>query len=284
MARKRQHIDCGTGGGGYQGNRCPPSRAKKRCGKKKTNKKCAVGVDNPQNWAFWKAGIVEFLATYFLIFVIGMSSSIWIGIDSWAVLVGTAIAFGFAFAITVAFAAPISGAYIHPALTLVGVFMGNVGFLRALFYILVQLLASIVAYAHLMWILAPLAFASSLPVLATGVSTAAGLATEGIATVFFTLFMLHISSGYGSMVLGTKCGLKTYASYNWLAGLALAAAAMFTVLITGASINPWRHLAAAIFIGFASDFWIYQVTGWIGVFVGYLIYLLFTAPKGQSLF
>ena len=203
-----------------------------------------------------KALIAEFVGTLTLIYIGAgsIASSFIVGVQS--SLVGIALAHGLAIAVMVSATAGISGGHLNPAVT-IGLFAAKkIDGQTAIQYVVAQCLGAIVG-AILLIVTVPPAIVSATrlgtPVLGLGVKPFMGLMTEIILT-FFLVFAV-----YGTAV--SKHAPK-------LGGLFIGLTVTFDILVggplTGAAMNPARHLGPALISGTLDNFWIY----WVGPIIG----------------
>jgi aquaporin Z len=189
----------------------------------------------------------ELAGTFALVFA-GCGSAVFDG--SKIGPLGVALAFGLAVLAMVYSLGPISGCHINPAVTIGLALSGTFGWRHVPGYIAAQLIGGILAAAALFLIAhdrpgfnpAVTGFAANGYGLHSpgpgnyGVLAAFG--TEGIRTALLVLTVL------GSTGAGAKTDLAGFAI-----GLVVTAALLVGIPITGASINPARSLAPALFVG-----------------------------------
>jgi len=206
-----------------------------------------------------KALLAEFIATFALTFIgVGAIAVNYIS-GGQSGLVGIALAHGLTIAVMVAAIGGISGAHINPAVT-IGLFVTQkIDALNTIGYIISQCFGAITA-AVLLKICIPasalLAVGMGTPALGTGVSVTMGLVTEIILT-FFLMFVI-----YGTAV--DKRGMKP-------AGLFIGLTVTLDILmggpISGAAMNPARHLGPALLGGGLQNLWFY----WVGPIAGAIL-------------
>lgn len=211
-----------------------------------------------------KALIAEFIATFALIFI-GAGS---IAVDHYTGggtgIVGIALAHGLTIAAMVAATAAVSGAHINPAVTIALFVTKKIDSINAIGYIIAQCAGAIVG-ALAIKICVPaasvLAVNVGTPALAADVSIASGLITEIILT-FFLMFVI-----YGSAV--DKRGTPLAALFI---GLTVTLDIFVGGPLTGAAMNPARHLGPAIVAGDFTNLWLYWVGPVIGAVLAALVY------------
>ena len=200
--------------------------------------------------------IAEFIGTFTLVFIgIGaIASSSMPGVQSG--LVGVALAHGLALACMISATAAISGGHLNPAVTIGLLAAKKINVATAIRYVIAQCIGAIVA-AALIKICIPQDILTAVnlgtPSLGTNVTPIMGLITEIILT-FFLVFAV-----YGTAV--SKHAPK-------MGGLFIGLTVTFDILmggpITGAAMNPARHLGPALVGGNLSHLWIY----WVGPIIG----------------
>ena len=203
-----------------------------------------------------KALIAEFIGTFALVFI-GVGA---IACDFYnggqTGLLGIAFAHGLTIAVMVAALAGVSGAHFNPAVT-AGLFITKkIDGLNSIGYIIAQCLGGIVAAGLIkMCIPAPIlkAVGMGTPAIGAGISVGMALVTEIVLT-FFLVFVI-----YGTAV--DKRGMQP-------AGLFIGLTIVLDILcggpISGAAMNPARHLGPALLGGGLQHIWIY----WVGPIIG----------------
>ena len=218
--------------------------------------------------------IAEFVGTFALIFIGAGAGALGIG-----GLVGVAFAHGL---VIVAFAyayGHISGTHLNPAVTIGLLVGGQIEAVRAVGYIVVQVLGGIAGAMALRFIgggagadagLGATVLADALPIgqAIITITPAAGVLVEAILTFFLvnTIFNAAVSGKAGNM-----------------AGLAIGMTLIFCILmggpLTGASLNPARTLGPAVVTGNYADLWVYLVGPVAGAVVAALLYRGALAPE-----
>ena len=200
--------------------------------------------------------IAEFVGTFTLVFIgVGaIASSSLAGVQSG--LVGIALAHGLALGVMITATAAISGGHLTPAVTLGLLAVKKINVSTAVQYVLAQCIGAIVAAALIKGVVpADVLTAVNLgtPSLGSGVTPTMGLLIEIILT-FFLMFAV-----YGTAV--SKHAPK-------MGGLFIGLTVTFDILmggpLTGAAMNPARHLGPALVSGNLTNIWIY----WVGPVIG----------------
>lgn len=212
----------------------------------------------------FKACVAEFIGTFTLIFV-GVGAIAANQITGGASgLTGIAFAHGLAIAVMVSATMAISGGQLNPAVT-VGVFVAKkLGGAQAIAHIISQCLGAIVAA-----IFVKLAISSEVldaihmgtPALGQGVSAFQGLVVEAVLT-FFLVFV----------VLLTAVDPRAPKVGGLFIGLTVTLDILMGGPLTGAAMNPARHLGPALLGGGMGETWIYWVGPVLGGVVAGLIY------------
>ena len=199
--------------------------------------------------------VAEFLGTFALVFI-GAGAVVMSG-TAGSGLVGVALAHGVVLAVMVSVLAHISGAHFNPAVTVAVWVVRKIDTVRALLYIVTQLVAGIMAALALRWVLPeglwnPDGAGASLG--NTTVNFSLGMTeTRGVVLEAFLTFFLVIAI-FGTAVDDRGPFAKT-------AGLTIGLVLVFDILmggpLTGASMNPARTLGPAVATGDFSDLWVY---------------------------
>lgn len=214
--------------------------------------------------------VAEFIGTFTLIFA-GVGA-IAIGAD----LVGVALAHGIALAVMITAVAAVSGGHLNPAVTIGLWAAGKFPAGNILGYLIAQVAGAFVA-AVLIKLCLPAATAvagTGTPALAAGVGVGSAILLEAVLT-FFLVFT----------VLGTAVDKRAPKLGGLLIGLSVTMGILVAGPITGAALNPARHLGPALLAGgsFLGQFWIYWVGPVLGGIIAGAVYKAFIeAPEGKS--
>lgn len=209
--------------------------------------------------------IAEFIGTFALIFI-GAGA---LAIGS-ANLVGVALAHGLVI-VTFAYAyGHISGTHINPAVTLGLLIAGEIEFVAAIGYWIVQFLGGILGAVLLNAVL-PNPGDLGVTILAESVTPVQGLVIEIVLTFFLvnTIFNTAVSGKAGNFA-----GLAI--------GLTLVLAILMGGPLTRASLNPARTLGPAIVSGNYADMWLYFVGPCVGTILAALLYISVLKDKGEA--
>jgi len=203
-----------------------------------------------------KALVAEFIATFTLIFI-GVGSIAADHMTSGAVgLTGIALAHGLAIAVMASATAAVSGGHINPAVT-IGLFCAKkIDALNAAGYVVVQCLGALLG-AFVLKLCVPaealMAINMGTPALAAGITPGMGLVTEAVLT-FLLVFVIY----------GTAVDAKAPKVGGLFIGLVITADIFMGGPITGAAMNPARHLGPALLGGGLQNLWLY----WVGPVLG----------------
>ncbi|KFQ63787.1 Aquaporin-2, partial [Pelecanus crispus] len=216
--------------------------------------------------AFTRAVFAEFLAT--LVFILfGLGSALnWPSTSSPSIL-QIALAFGLAIGTLVQALGHISGAHINPAVTVACLISSQVSFLRAVFYVVAQLLGAVVGAAILHEI-TPADSREGLAINKLHNETTTGQAVTVELFLTFQLVLCIFAStderredNLGSPALSI--------------GLSVAVGHLLGIRYTGCSMNPARSFAPAVIVGDFSWFLLtrffsfpFSQVFWVGPLVG----------------
>lgn len=203
-----------------------------------------------------KKFIAEFIGTFTLIFVgVGAIAGDFLN-GGQTGLVGIALAHGLAIGVMVSATMAISGGHINPAVTIGFLCTKKIDLAGAANYIIAQCLGAIVAMLLLKACLPSTALVSvnmGTPALAVGISAGMGFLTEMILT-FLLMFV----------IFGTAVDPRAPKVGGLFIGLTIVLDILIGGPITGAAMNPARHLGPALLGGGLNDLWLY----WAGPVVG----------------
>ena len=207
-----------------------------------------------------KKYIAECIGT-FVLTLLGCGTAMFLGCNTAAGVVGTAIAFGLTVIAMAYTIGAISGCHINPAITFAVALSGRMSWKDACGYWCGQIVGGILAGAVLL-LLAGVVSAPDLTggLGSNGVDNAGGaggaILVEAIATFIFVL-----------VVLGSTDAKKGAGNLAGLAiGLTLILVHLVCINLTGTSVNPARSLGPAIFAGGAAlaNVWVFFVGPLIG--------------------
>lgn len=221
--------------------------------------------------------VAELIGTFTLV-LIGCGAAVIAGHNTQAALsglglLGIALAFGLAQLIMCYAIGGISGSHINPAVT-IGLFIaGKIKTGDAIAYIIAQLIGAALAAFILMTILKGMpdfqmgewALGSNGwgPGYQNEYNTASAFLAEAVMTFLFLFVILGVTSKWGNKAM---VGVAI--------GFALAAIHLFTIPITGTSVNPARSFGPAIFAGGTalSQLWLFFAAPIAGAIVAALVW------------
>lgn len=211
----------------------------------------------------------------FVLTLLGCGTAMFLGCNTPAGVVGTAIAFGLT-VVAMAYAiGGISGCHINPAITLAVALSGRMSWKDAAGYWVGQVIGGIVAGAVL-FLLASVVSAPDLTggLGTNGVANAGGVGgavlVEIIATFIFVFVVLGATDS--KVGAGNLAGLAI--------GLTLILVHLVCINLTGTSVNPARSIGPAIFAGGQAlkDLWVFIVAPFIGAALSAVVWCAL-APK-----
>ena len=211
--------------------------------------------------------LAEFIGTFALIFIGAGAGALGIG-----GLVGVAFAHGL---VVVGFAyayGHISGTHINPAVTLGVWAAGKIETVRAVSYVVVQLLGGIAGALALRWALGGTATGLGLTALARDLSVANGTATITITPAIGLVIEAILTFFLVNAVMNAGISGKATIPGGLAIGLTLTFCILMGGPLTGASLNPARSLGPAVATGDYRDLWLYFVGPILGGVVAGILY------------
>ena len=197
----------------------------------------------------------------FVLTLLGCGTAMFLGCNTPAGVVGTAIAFGLTVVAMAYTIGNISGCHINPAITFAVALSGKMTWKDACGYWCGQIIGGIIAGAILLLLTKVVAAPDLTGGLGSnGVANAGGvggaLLVECIATFIFVLVVLGATDE--KLGAGKPAGLAI--------GLTLILVHLVCINLTGTSVNPARSLGPAIFAGGAAlkDVWVFFVGPLVG--------------------
>ena len=212
----------------------------------------------------------------FVLTLLGCGTAMFLGCNTPAGVVGTAIAFGLAVVAMAYTIGGISGCHINPAITFAVALSGRMSWKDALGYWVGQIIGGIVAGAILLLLTNVVSAPDLTGGLGTnGVANAGGpwgaFLVEVIATFIFVL-----------VVLGTTDGKVGAGNFAGLAiGLSLILVHLVCINLTGTSVNPARSIGPAIFAGGQAlkDLWVFICAPMVGAALSACVWAPLAAKK-----
>ncbi len=203
-----------------------------------------------------KALIAEFIGTFALIFI-GVGAIAADNITGGKLgLTGIALAHGLTIGVMASATGAISGGHLNPAVTIALWSAKKINDINAIGYVLVQCAGAIAAAALIKCAVPAEALAAvgmGTPALGNNISVGMGLITEIILT-FFLVFVIY----------GTAVDSRAPKMAGLFIGLAVCLDILMGGPISGAAMNPARHLGPALMGGGLQNLWIY----WAGPIIG----------------
>jgi MIP family channel proteins len=221
----------------------------------------------------WAALVAEAVGT-FLFFFVGMGAVVLNDHvpEGGPGLLGVAFAHGLALAVLVSALGAVSGGHFNPAVTF-GVWLaGRMEPIRAVSYVVVQLVAGVAAGLALRAIFPEESWRPSAigtPALG-GIGPLAGIGVEAVLTVLLLV-----------AVFGTAIDPRAPRLGGIAIGLAVAADILMGGPLTGAAMNPARWLGPAVASGSFADFYVWIVGPLLGAGVAAAIYKLTLEARAE---
>ncbi|XP_024431496.1 aquaporin-5 [Desmodus rotundus] len=224
--------------------------------------------------AFVKAVFTEFLATLIFVFF-GLGSAL-----QWPSALPTvlqiSLAFGLAIGTLVQALGPVSGGHINPAITLALLVGNQISLLRAVFYVVAQLVGAI-AGAGILYGLAPISARGNLAVNSLSNNTTPGQAVvvEMILTFQLALCIFSSTDSRRTSPVGSPA---------LSIGLSVTLGHLVGIYFTGCSMNPARSFGPAVVMRrFSPMHWVFWVGPIVGAAVAAILYFYLLFPNCLSL-
>ncbi|KAK3607003.1 hypothetical protein CHS0354_023402 [Potamilus streckersoni] len=231
-----------------------------------------TSLDDIKSFRLWKAVMAEFVGTFILVLV-GCGSCI----QSWpsngsislndtkvdlpiehfdADIVQIALAFGLSVSTVVWILGHVSGGHINPAVTCATVITRRVSVVRAVLYIIAQLIGAVTG-AVVLKAVTPNEMQGTLgcTLLDKHVNDVMGILLEFLITFVLVLTVFAASDKQRKDLGG---------SFPLTIGLSVTMCHLFAVRYTGSSMNTARSFGPALVMGLWSDHWVY----WLGPIFG----------------
>ena len=212
----------------------------------------------------------------FVLTLLGCGTAMFLGCNTPAGVVGTAVAFGLAVVAMAYTIGGISGCHINPAITLGVALSGRMSWKDACGYWCGQVIGGIIAGAVLLLLTNVVAAPDLTGGLGTnGVANAGGAwgacLVECLATFIFVLVVLGTTDA--KVGAGNLAGLAI--------GLSLILIHMVCINLTGTSVNPARSIGPAIFAGgqALADLWVFIVAPLVGGALAACVWKCFACEK-----
>ena len=212
----------------------------------------------------------------FVLTLLGCGTAMFLGCNTPAGVVGTAVAFGLAVVAMAYTIGGISGCHINPAITLGVALSGRMSWKDACGYWCGQVIDGIIAGAVLLLLTNVVAAPDLTGGLGTnGVANAGGAwgacLVECLATFIFVLVVLGTTDA--KVGAGNLAGLAI--------GLSLILIHLVCINLTGTSVNPARSIGPAIFAGgqALADLWVFIVAPLVGGALAACVWKCFACEK-----
>ena len=212
----------------------------------------------------------------FVLTLLGCGTAMFLGCNTPAGVVGTAVAFGLAVVAMAYTIGGISGCHINPAITLGVALSGRMTWKDACGYWCGQVIGGIIAGAVLLLLANVVAAPDLTGGLGTnGVANAGGAwgacLVECLATFIFVLVVLGTTDA--KVGAGNLAGLAI--------GLSLILIHLVCINLTGTSVNPARSIGPAIFAGgqALADLWVFIVAPLVGGALAACVWKCFACEK-----
>ena len=212
----------------------------------------------------------------FVLTLLGCGTAMFLGCNTPAGVVGTAVAFGLAVVAMAYTIGGISGCHINPAITLGVALSGRMSWKDACGYWCGQVIGGIIAGAVLLLLTNVVAAPDLTGGLGTnGVANAGGAwgacLVECLATFIFVLVVLGTTDA--KVGAGNLAGLAI--------GLSLILIHLVCINLTGTSVNPARSIGPAIFAGgqALADLWVFIVAPLVGGALAACVWKCFACEK-----
>ena len=213
-----------------------------------------------------KALVAECIGTFTLIYA-GVMAIAHGGGD----LTAVALAHGLAIAVMISATAAVSGGHLNPAVTIGLLTARKIDLVNAIGYVVAQCVGGLAAAAVVLATLGQGAVALGTPVPASGHAPWVVIVIEAVLT-FFLVFVVY----------GTAVDKRAPKVGGLFIGLTIVLGILAAGPITGAAINPARHLGPALLGGegpFLGQVWIYWVGPVAGGIVAAQVYRMFLEEK-----
>ncbi|XP_060513667.1 aquaporin-5 [Panthera onca] len=245
-----------------------PRRGRRRQAPAATMKKEVCSV------AFLKAVFAEFLATLIFVFF-GLGSALkWP--SALPSILQISLAFGLAIGTLAQALGPVSGGHINPAITLALLVGNQISLLRAVFYVVAQLVGAI-AGAGILYGLAPINARGNLAINALNNNTTQGQAmvVELILTFQLALCVFSSTDSRRTSPVGSPA---------LSIGLSVTLGHLVGIYFTGCSMNPARSFGPAVVMKrFSPAHWVFWVGPIVGAILAAILYFYLLFPNSLSL-
>uniref|UniRef100_A0A2A4ITK6 Aquaporin n=1 Tax=Heliothis virescens TaxID=7102 RepID=A0A2A4ITK6_HELVI len=224
--------------------------------------------DQPTKWSLkswwndsWRGILSELLSTMMLVLFGCMSCLPIEGINT---TIYAPFGFGFMVMLNIQIFGHISGAYMNPAITIAAMIWGSVPITVGIIYIIVECIGAVLGYGILM-ALSPLDLVAGSVCVSIPYAGLGDLQSLGVELAL-TVALTFINCGIWDPINASKQDSAPIKFGLTIVGLSLVGGPL-----TGASMNPARTLAPAVWTGLWAHQWVY----WIGPCVGSTLAVIF---------
>uniref|UniRef100_A0A670KI55 Aquaporin-2 n=1 Tax=Podarcis muralis TaxID=64176 RepID=A0A670KI55_PODMU len=222
--------------------------------------------------AFTRAVLAEFLATLLFIFF-GLGAAL-----NWPVsppnVLQISLAFGLAIATLVQAVGHVSGAHINPAVTVACLVGSQVSFLRAIFYVMAQILGAVTGAALLHQITPP-HIRGSLSINRVIWPDPGQAVTMELFLTFQLVLCIFASTDDRR---GDNLGSPALSI-----GFSVVLGHLLGIYYTGCSMNPARSFGPAVIVGEFDNHWVFWLGPMAGAVVASLLYHYALFPHAKTL-
>lgn len=205
-----------------------------------------------------QAYLAELIGTFTLVFVgVGAIAADFI-LGGNSGLVGVALAHGLAIAVMVSATATVSGGHLNPAVTFGLFVVKRIDLPNAVAYVVAQCTGAVLA-AGLLWLALPADVLHKIGMGTPAINVEAGvtLPMALITEIVLTFFLAFV-------VYGTAVAKRAPKMGGLFIGMTVTLDILVGGPISGAAMNPARHLGPALFGGGMQHIWVY----WLGPLIG----------------
>ncbi len=206
---------------------------------------------------FLKKYIAEFIGTLVLVFF-----GCGVAVISGGNLVATSLAFGLSIVAMAYVIGNISGCHVNPAVSLAMYLSKKMTLKEFAYYVIAQILGSVAGIAILYLILND----SSIGVASLGANGYGVLSTTDISLLSAIIIEVILTFVFIYTILGVTNDDSKSSISGLVIGLTLTFVHLLGIRLTGASVNPARSLAPAIFLGGEAlkQVWVFIVAPLVG--------------------
>ena len=216
-----------------------------------------------------KKYICEFIGTLVLV-LFGCGTAVFVGCDTAAGLLTTALAFGLSIVAMAYVIGNVSGCHVNPAVSLACLLDKRMSVKDFVGYVVAQVLGAIAGSAILYGVVACTTLnVANFGANGFGDASAVGLGMFGALIVEVVLTFVFIYT-----ILGVTADENKGSIAGVVIGLTLTFVHILGISLTGTSVNPARSLSAALFSGTTalSQVWVFIVAPFVGATLAAIAY------------